>query len=338
MIGTFLGLDLPSLTDPLATIVSKTVTALSAIQDSIADQATPAALNMNAALSMGGNAVTNASSLLLAAGTAPTAPGSFYYHAGEFYLIDATGAIRVTSNGTLDAAGVGGIGGDYGGINPALVYYDTASGEYRFYTNGGTHAFANLSAHELILNGASGTVTLLVDSSVVTNKTYAIGNLSTNQAVIFDGTKLVTGNTVTSTWTASDLHHTSFWEYAIPLFPTMKQSGGIIPTGSPWVYPVASGSFDFISVPLVGPKNGDTVTSITLNTQGAGTVTWRLYEVATDGTTSVAAADVTAGTGDTTFTGGGLPYTTAVGKQYLLYFEFSANAGELRSCRVTVTY
>lgn len=136
MIGTNLNLDLPTLSDPLATIVSKTVTALSAIQVSIADKATPSALNINSALSMGGNQLTSVGSVTLADGNASAAAGTIYYHLGEFYLIDATGAIQLTASGAINVAGVGGIGGDYGGSNPAQVTYDNASVQYRFMQDG----------------------------------------------------------------------------------------------------------------------------------------------------------------------------------------------------------
>ncbi len=158
MIGTNLGLSLPLLSDNLATIVSKTSTALSAIQTSIADDATQAAINITGALSFGGNWATDVGGLVLTTGNAPSAAGSVYYSGGEFYMVDATSAIKMTLNGTINVAGVGGIGGDYGGSNPALVSYDTASSQYRFYINGGTLTFADIEAREYFATSNGNTI------------------------------------------------------------------------------------------------------------------------------------------------------------------------------------
>lgn len=162
MIGTRPTVSLPLLSDTLATLVSKVTTSINNIADSIADKATPAGLNVNAPLSLAGNTLINVASLALVAGTLPTAPGSMYYSGGEFYLIDSTGAVQVTSLGQLNHSAFGVIGGDYGGANPALISYDTATQQYRFYVNGSTHTWASLVAKTLILEdtGSGNTATI----------------------------------------------------------------------------------------------------------------------------------------------------------------------------------
>jgi hypothetical protein len=166
MIGTNLGLTLPSLSDSMATMVSKTATALSAIQVSIADKATPAGLNINAALSFAGNWATSVGGIVLAAGNHPTAAGSFYYSGGEFFMVDATGAIQLTSAGALNAASVAGIGGDYGGANPASAIYNNASGQFRFFSNGGTSTYADVACLGVVLKGSAGSVRLSCDAAI----------------------------------------------------------------------------------------------------------------------------------------------------------------------------
>ncbi len=198
MIGTNLGLSLPLLSDTLATIVSKTNVALTAIQTSIADRATPAGLNITTALSFGSQWATNVGGLVLVTGNPPSAAGSVYYSAGEFYMVDHTGAIQMTLNGAINVSGFGGIGGDYGGSNPALLYYDTASGQYRFYTNGGTHAFGDTESRAAILNNGTGSVKLSADASVTTTKSYPIGNFTANKALIWDGSKIRTAVSTTA--------------------------------------------------------------------------------------------------------------------------------------------
>lgn len=164
MIGTNLNLDLPSGSDSMAVIVAKLVAALSLVQDSIADDVTPSGMNINGALDLNGNALTEASSILLASGTAPTPAGSLYYHSGEFYAIDATGTIQLTSLGQLNAAGIGGIVGDYGGVNPARVSYDNASGQYRFTRSAGV--WADGVFQNVILESTAGAVKLSAPSGL----------------------------------------------------------------------------------------------------------------------------------------------------------------------------
>ncbi len=274
MIGTNLGLSLPLLSDNLATIVSKTSAALSSIQTSIADRATPAGLNITTALSFGGNWATNVGGLILVTGNPPSAAGSVYYGSdGEFYMVDHTGAVKMTLNGAINVSGFGGIGGDYGGTNPALLSYDTASGQYRFYTNGGTHAFGDTSARAMILNITGGSVKQTVDASVVTNKVYAWGNLGTNLAVTFDGTKIVTNNTVASDWHVQDLFHSTAWQLDVPLYPSgptqIAFSVGSVTTDD--VITSGTGGDTWRSMPLssLGIKVGDTVTGLHATIQKA---------------------------------------------------------------------
>lgn len=171
MIGTYLNLDLPLLSDTMSTMVAKTATALGQLRDSIADKASPAGLTIVSDLSFGGNRATNLGGAVFTSGNNPTAAGSMYYSGGEFYLVDATGVIQVTSLGQLKASSFGGIGGDYGGSNPALVSYNTAAGEYRFYVNPGTPVWAGIATKYVLLEGTNGTVKVGVDNAITGNKT-----------------------------------------------------------------------------------------------------------------------------------------------------------------------
>src|SRR4051812_28175964 len=38
---------------------------------------------------------------------------------GDFYFVGPSGAVKITAGTSLNAAGLGGITGDYGGVNPA---------------------------------------------------------------------------------------------------------------------------------------------------------------------------------------------------------------------------
>lgn len=148
MVGTDLNLDLPQLNEPLAQIVSKTRAALSSIEDSLADKVTSSALNINAALSFGGNHLTNLGGVVLVDGNVPVAEGSIYYTDGKFYVRDAAGPIQLTANGAINLAAVGAIGGDYGAGSES-VEYDLASGEYRFKKS--ENEWASLVAKDVVL-------------------------------------------------------------------------------------------------------------------------------------------------------------------------------------------
>ena len=193
MIGTNLNLDLPSLSDTYAQALAKTAAGLSAIQDSLADRATPAALNINAPLDFGGNAITNCTSVQLASGNTPNVAGSLFYLNGEFYAVDATGVVQITANGQLNAASIGGIGGDYGGINPAAVTFDEASSQYRFYEDGGAGTWADVVARSIILEGTNGDVQIQVDDAINTSRILSIKSLPGS------GVKLLVYNAATST-------------------------------------------------------------------------------------------------------------------------------------------
>jgi hypothetical protein len=175
MPGVDLNLSLPSLSDSLSTVVSKTAVALSAIEDDLAAQVVTAELNINAALSMNGSSLTDVSSLQLLAGNAPTTNGSIYYHTdGEFYVRTAAGAIKVTSNGSLNTAAAGGFTGDYG-LGTETASYDDASGEFRFTED--TGVYADLVADDVVLNGSSGTVRLGAASAMTDGRSFLVSTL-----------------------------------------------------------------------------------------------------------------------------------------------------------------
>lgn len=180
MPGSNLNLDLPELADPMATIVSKLVTALSAVQDDLAPKIVPSEINVNAALSMNGCALTNTGSVQLVAGNAPSSVGSIYYNTdGEFYAIDATGAVRITLNGALDASSFGGITG-MGGTD-AAVTYDLSTTQFRFTAEVGE--YADLVARYFIMEGNAGTVQMGATANVNTAMQFNIDKMPASGVV-----------------------------------------------------------------------------------------------------------------------------------------------------------
>lgn len=202
MIGTRPTISLPLLSDTLSTIVSKTSASLDAIADSIADKASPSALNLNADLSLSGNRAIDVGGLILVDGNNPSGVGALYYHNGEFYAVDSTGTIQITKLGQLNSSAIGGIGGDYGGTNPALVSYNNANQEYRFYADPGVPTWAGLAAKYITLEGTSGTVKVGVDAALSGNETVNFKSLPSGSHVGFlaydaTNTAIIDGSTAT---------------------------------------------------------------------------------------------------------------------------------------------
>lgn len=85
--------------------------------------------------------------------------GRFVYSDGEMWAVNSTGAIQITSGGALNASGIGGIAGDYGGANPASVRFVDAATRYDFYDDYSTLTWAYTRARGLdIAAGATSTV------------------------------------------------------------------------------------------------------------------------------------------------------------------------------------
>jgi hypothetical protein len=111
-------------------------------------------------LDMNNGAFTNAQYVsFYEQGTQPDgAPaGRIVYFAGNVWFVTASGAIQVTDGTGLNTTVNGGIGGDYGGINPALVSFVDASETYEFYDNASAGEWAIIKARQLdLVDEASG--------------------------------------------------------------------------------------------------------------------------------------------------------------------------------------
>lgn len=277
MPGVDLDLDLPSLSDSLATIVSKTVDALQAIEDDLAAQVVSSEININAALSFNGAAITNLGSATFSSGNIPTTAGSVWYDGTEWYVSDATGTIQVTSNGSLNIAAVGGIVGDYGGGNPARVTYDDASGEYRFTED--TGVYADLVADDLVLHSASGSVRFSVDDAITTDRQFIIEDLPTAgvSALVYDASdssvKSAENTRVTNALKITTLDMTGEEKHgdrsrAFILAPTYVVSGGaytpsIVTNGIRW----GLGSTSVVYCELIGFRKGDRIKTLRIRGQ-----------------------------------------------------------------------
>lgn len=291
MIGTDLNLNLPSLSDTYSVVVGKIATALQAIEDSIAEAATPAGLDITGNLDIDGNHLVNVGGIVLAAGNAPASAGSIYYSGGNFYAKDATGVIQLTSAGSINVAGVGGIGGDYGGVNPATVDFHDGSGQYRFKEDGTTWADGvfddvllmhsggvnsvrqtaptTLSASYTVLwpealPGSTGVVTLANDGQLSTTTAVSVATVAASTSI-----------------TAPVYYYTT--EETIQLGAENGMSGGthvFVPQSGRWN--LGNSSTDEVCFPL-RIRNGDTITgwsvAVSKQSDATNTLTARLERV-----------------------------------------------------------
>jgi hypothetical protein len=190
MPGIDLNLVLPSLSETQATNIARIATALQTIEDDLSADVTTGEIDINADLSMEGNALTNVRGIQFSDGYDAAPAGTMYYSEGEFYVVTADGVVRLTLAGEIDSSSFGGITG-MGGTNASVVF-DLASSEFRFYEDVGN--YADLRAEDVILtNLVGGSVRLGVHSAITTARTFDIKSLPSS------GVSLLAYNAATST-------------------------------------------------------------------------------------------------------------------------------------------
>jgi hypothetical protein len=99
----------------------------------------------NSAMNMNGQAITNVGYLTFVNGTVSPAasPSSrVEVYNGDFWFISEAGAIQITAGTALAAASLGGIEGDYGGVNPAKMRYNAAGQRFEAYHDYSTTTWA----------------------------------------------------------------------------------------------------------------------------------------------------------------------------------------------------
>ncbi len=283
MPGLDLNLDLPTLADTFADIVSKLVVAIDAIETDLAARVTAGELDITTALSMGGAPLINVGGVRLNGGVSTTV-GTIYMDGADLHVVTALGDVQLTAGGAIDVAALGTIGGDYGGVNPAAVIYDDTSGEYRFTQE--TSVWANLVADDLVLHGTAGSVRLGVADALTGAKTVlfkalpasGVSGVVYNVATTGIEDAAVTRETNTHLFTGIDAHaiagttitastdlyhpnratlHTFDRAQDTTVYPGSLTRG--IDSYSP--YWVASAGFQFI-VPLEGLESGDRLKSV----------------------------------------------------------------------------
>jgi hypothetical protein len=108
-------------------------------------------------LDMANNAIQNVSTLsLYPQSSTPSAPtNSLQSFGGNLYWVSTSGAVKITDGTTINAAGIGGITGDYGGSNPAQFRFVDASQTYFAYDDFGAGAWARLQGLTMDIAGGA---------------------------------------------------------------------------------------------------------------------------------------------------------------------------------------
>lgn len=292
MIGTDLNLVLPTLGDSYSDAIAKIAIALSSVEDSLGDKATPAVLNINEALNLQGNALTNISSLILAAGNLTNLAGSIFYYNGEFYAVDATGTVQLTANGALNATP----GSITNLVSPAAVTWDSASQEFRFTTNN-TPTYADLVCDDVVLKGATGSVRLDVHSAIATSRSMIVKSLPTTgcsflvykatDSTVEDSAVNTDAKTVAGDVTfAADIKHSSVRNLNVSLNPAASSTN--VTLGVHGLTVASAGVWGWTG-PSLALKAGDRITKIgvRISTASSQNITMRLYKTTDYGVATV---------------------------------------------------
>lgn len=111
----------------------------------------------NADLDLNGQALLNAGYITLVdEAVSPVASpiNRIAAYAGDFWWVSAAGALKLTNGATLNAAGIGGITGDYDG-SPEEFRYDAANTRYDAFSNQATNTWAYVRARAFDVAGSA---------------------------------------------------------------------------------------------------------------------------------------------------------------------------------------
>lgn len=128
-------------------------------------------------LDLNNHALTNVSYVgLYDQSTVPAgAPyGRLATYGGDLYFVGTSGVIQLTRAGSINITGVAGIGGDYGGVDPAGVNFETVSNVYRFYSDEAALEWAILQARQITLTDQTAGLSVQVRPSTSIAANYSL--------------------------------------------------------------------------------------------------------------------------------------------------------------------
>lgn len=135
--------------------------------------------------------------------------GTVHSYGGELYFISASGAVQITLGGALNAAGIGGIVGDYGSPNPAAVAFIDAGAVYEFYDDYAAGTFAGLKGLSFSVASPGVAAAATVDFGGSANVTYTLPPAAPAAVALLrmeaDGDIVTSGTVATALTMSADL-------------------------------------------------------------------------------------------------------------------------------------
>lgn len=187
-------------------------------------------------LDMDGNSIVNLETLIFQdQPTTPAAtPGTLYYSNDTWWLVTTAGAIQINDGANLNITVNGGIGGDYGGVNPASVRFVDATQRYDFYDDFGGLAWAYARFRGVdITGGATSSVRARINYAGAANITLTLPPTlptSGTSAVVISDTGAIThdatiSNDIVLTGTAK-VQHGDKW-FTVGIGPAVQDGGNL---------------------------------------------------------------------------------------------------------------
>lgn len=206
MPGTVLNISYPQFGEPISTALTKLITALQTIQGDVEASVLGSEIQWLADFSASGHGLVDLSKVQLddIASSVGLETGTIFFQNGELCVQTPSGPIQLTLNGVINAAGFGGITGDYGGSNPARVTYTDATDVYTFTAD--TNDWSDLEINDLKLRNNGNWATLGADPAVATPQAWGLGTANTSGVALVRQNAsgiLSTAGTVTTSFTTS---------------------------------------------------------------------------------------------------------------------------------------
>lgn len=286
----------------------------------------------------------------------PTSPaaspiGRIEYYNNNFYMVTASGAIQVTSGAGLNFTAVGGIGGDYGGANPASVRFVDASTRYDFYDDyaGAIWAYirgrgvdiaagATSAQYARIAYGGAGTLTFTLPPTIPG---------SADSMLQIDSTGAITHNTASNPVTnhiyldtAVYVKHSDRIAHFSPI--ALRKTTGVALSSGTWetqnVDLLQGTAFGVVYIPLPGIHRHWRLKSLKVfmnKTTGVDNATVELMRSVNGAFSVLATATITA-SGETSGTAtAGAPYTPVTNDVFFARITTTVNNDSVRGLELT---
>lgn len=280
------------------------------------------------ALDLNGEPVQNADYLGMAeqGGTPTTPTGSLQRYDNNLWWINDGGAVQITDGTSLNTALLGGITGDYGGVNPAQFRFVDADQTYYAYDDYAGGAWGKLWARHFdvaagatssnrarIAYGGAGSYTITLPPAAPASTKALV--MSSSGDITADTTFPFTLNTVRVTQSTERFYQVASCAMHASGTHTYDPSG---------LWLLGNSSTDIVAIPITLIAETDRIVEvgcyIKKNSDATNTITMRLVSIGSTGTRTTIGTDTNATNagGEDLLTLDGLTTTAALSTQYLL--------------------